>query len=215
MSKTTILLVRHGQSVGNIEGVFTGHTGHVLSDLGHKQAAMTAEYIHKHYMVDAVYSSDLPRAFQTAYPIAHAFGLPLVTDARLREINVGEWEGKPFVDMPQLYPDSFAVWLDDLIHARCPGGESVLEVAERAVAGINAIAEANPNKCVVIVAHATTIRSSLWKISGGSESAMQDMGWGGNCAISEVNYVDGRLQIVSTNYMEHLVGFESVLPKNL
>lgn len=215
MSKTTILLVRHGQSMGNIEGVFTGHTGHVLSDLGLKQAAMTADYLYKNYKVDAVYSSDLPRAFQTAEPTAQAFGLPIVTDARFREINVGEWDRKPFAHMLELYPEDYTVWMEDLIHARCTGGESVLEVAERVMDGINAFAAANPDKCVVVVTHATPLRCALWKISGAPESAIQDMSWGGNCAVSELVCVDGKFEIVSLNYMDHLSGFASALPSNV
>ena len=53
MDKTTILLVRHGQSEGNILGVFTGHSGYPLSELAHKQAAMTAEYIKGKYKVSS------------------------------------------------------------------------------------------------------------------------------------------------------------------
>ena len=215
MKKTTILLVRHGQSEGNILNVFTGHSGYPLTELGHKQAEMTAQYISKKYAVDGVYCSDLPRAFQTAEHIAHAFALPVVTDARLREINAGAWENKPFADLPNLFPESFAIWLDDLVHARCTNGESCLEVAERAVHALRNIAEVNPGKCLVVVAHATTIRAALWMISGASEVAMQKLGWGGNCAVSEIAMVDGELKLVSANYTGHLTGFETALPKNL
>ena len=96
MKKTTILLVRHGESMGNVLKLFTGHSGYPLSDLGHTQAARTAEYIHANYQVDAVYSSDLPRAFQTAEHIAKAFKLPVITHAGLREIYAGDWENERF-----------------------------------------------------------------------------------------------------------------------
>ena len=78
MKDTTILLVRHGESEGNVLGLFTGHSGYSLSKLGHTQAAKTAEYIHATYEVDAVYSSDLPRAFQTAEYIAKTFSSILI-----------------------------------------------------------------------------------------------------------------------------------------
>lgn len=215
MSKTTILLIRHGQSEGNILGVFTGHSGYPLSELGHKQAEMTGEYIRGNYDVDAVYCSDLPRAFQTAEHIAKAFSLPVVTDCRLREINAGEWENKPFADLPDLFSDAFTLWLEDLIHSRCTGGEAVLEVAERATNALLDLAVKNPGKCIAVVAHATTIRTALWKISGAPESAMQELGWGGNCGISELRLVNGALQIVSQNVTEHLRDFVTELPKNL
>lgn len=215
MSKTTVLLVRHGQSEGNILGVFTGHSGYPLSDLGHKQAEMTGEYIRENYDVDAVYCSDLPRAFQTAEHIAKAFSLPIVTDCRLREINAGQWENKRFVDLPELFPEAYGVWMKDLIHARCTGGESVVEVSERATEALQDIAAANSEKCIVVVAHATTIRSALWKISGATKETMDVLGWGGNCGISEISYEDGKLQVVSSNYTDHLSGFSSALPSNV
>lgn len=215
MSKTTILLIRHGQSEGNILGVFTGHSGYPLSDLGHKQAEMTAEYIRRNYDVGAVYCSDLPRAFQTAEHIAKGFALPIVTNCRLREINAGDWENKPFADLPELFPDAFTLWLEDLIHARCTGGESVLEVAERSANALQDIAVSNLGKCIAVVAHATPIRAALWKLSGASEDAMQDLCYGSNCGISELSFIDGALQIVSQNITEHLRDFVTELPKNL
>ena len=215
MSKMTILLVRHGQSEGNVLGLFTGHSGYPLSELGHKQAAKTAEYIHANYQVDAVYCSDLPRAFQTAEHTAKVFGLPVITHAGLREINAGDWENQSFDALLPLYPDSFPLWRNDFLNAYCVGGESVREVGERGAKALYEIAEENPGKCVVVASHATTIRSSLWKISGAPESAMQDMLYSANCGVSELSYVDGKLQIVSMNYADHLADLQTVLPSNL
>ena len=215
MKKTTILLIRHGESLGNVLGLFTGHSGYPLSDLGHTQAERTAEYIHKNYRVDAVYSSDLPRAFQTAEHTAKAFGLPVITNAGLREINAGAWENFRFADLPDLYPDSFPLWRADFLNAYCVGGETVREVGERGAKALYEIAAANPGKCIVVASHATTIRSALWKISGAPESAMQDMMYCANCAVNELVFEDGKLQIVSMNYAEHLAELQTKLPSNL
>ena len=215
MSKTTILLIRHGQSEGNILGVFTGHSGYPLTDLGHKQAEMTGEYIYKNYNVDGVYCSDLPRAFQTAEHIASGFALPVITDCHLREINAGQWENKPFDDLPVLFPEAYAVWMKDLQHARCTGGESVVEISERAIKALKDIAIANPEKCIVVVAHATTIRAALWKISGGTKEVLNALGWGSNCGINVLSFEDGVLNVVSSNYTEHLEGFSTALPSNV
>ena len=215
MSKTTILLVRHGQSEGNILGVFTAHSGYPLSDLGHKQAKLTGEYICRNYNIDRVYCSDLPRAFQTAEHIASGFALPVITDCRFREIYAGQWENKRFVDLPELFPEAYAVWMNDLSHGRCTGGESVVEVAERVTEALQDIATANPGKCIVVVAHATPIRAALWKISGGTKEILDTLGWGGNCGISELCFVDGELQVVYSNYTKHLEGFSSALPSGV
>ena len=215
MSNTTILLIRHGQSEGNIRGLFTGHSGYPLTELGHKQAEMTADYIREKYKVDAVYCSDLPRAFQTAEHTARAYGLPIVTDCRLREINAGRWENIPFSELSVQFPEAYRIWREDLIHFSADDGESVLDVAGRAVDALHSIAVANPGKCVAVFAHATTIRTALWKISGKPESAMEELSWGGNCAISELYFSDDKLQIKSMNHTEHLTGFETVLPKSI
>ena len=215
MSNTTILLIRHGQSEGNVLGLFTGHSGYPLTELGHRQAELTAQYIYKNYTVDAVYSSDLPRAFQTAEHTARTFGLPIVTDCRLREINAGKWENIPFADLSSQFPEAYAIWRQDLIRFCADGGESVLDVANRAVDALHAIAVANLGKCVAVVAHATTIRTALWKISGKPESTMQELSWGGNCAISVLSFSDNKLEIKTVNFTNHLDGFESVLPKSI
>ena len=215
MKKTTILLVRHGESMGNVLKLFTGHSGYPLSDLGHTQAARTAEYIHANYQVDAVYSSDLPRAFQTAEHIAKAFKLPVITHAGLREIYAGDWENERFDALLPLYPDSFPLWRADFLNAYCVGGESVRQVAERGAKALHEIAQANPGKCIVVASHATTIRGALWKVSGAPESEMQNMLYSANCGVSELELVDGKLQIVSMNYAEHLAELQTVLPSNL
>ena len=215
MQKTTILLVRHGQSEANAAGIFTGHSGFPLSELGHTQAERTAEYIKVRYPVNAVYSSDLPRAFQTAEHIALAFDLPVVTDARFREINGGAWERKQFDCLQDMYPEEFAVWKTDLGNARCTGGESVMELTDRVYAGICALARANPGKCIVITTHATPMRAAIWKTGNMSTSEFQNVPWGGNCGISEFSFADGKLSAVSLNYVEHLNGMQTKLPSSI
>ncbi len=215
MQTTKILLIRHGQSTANVAGLFTGHSGYPLSELGHKQAARTAEYIKQNYSVDAVYSSDLPRAFQTAEYTALAFGLPIVTDARFREIHGGEWERVHFDDLSKLYPTDYALWMSDVGNARCTGGESVMELADRVFQGLVSVGNAHPGKCVVVATHATPVRAAIWKAAGASASQMQNLSWGSNCGISEFDFADGKLTAVRVNYVEHLTGMQTQLPANV
>lgn len=215
MSKTTILLVRHGQSEGNVLGIFTGHSGYSLTEMGHKQAAITADYIEKNYKVDAVYSSDLPRAFQTAEHIAGCLDLPIITDCRFREISAGKWERKAFAVLGDLFPEDYGVWVNDTTNARCTGGESVQEVADRAVQGIMDVAAAHPGQCIVIATHATPIRASLWKIAGGTPEQFQKYNFGCNCAVSELIFEDGKISIVSANQAAHLQDCKTQLPSNI
>ena len=94
---TTLLIVRHGQSTANPNNIFAGHFNVPLTSLGIKQAEATAAYIAAHYRVDAVYSSDLERAFRTARILADRVGLDVHPCTDLREVYAGEWEGKSFV----------------------------------------------------------------------------------------------------------------------
>lgn len=213
MAKTTIVLVRHGQSEANLTDTFAGHSGYSLTPLGRQQASRAAEYIKNTYPVDAVYSSDLPRAFQTAEYTARAFNLPIVTDAHFREIFAGQWEGVQFDRLEADYPEDFAIWQKDIGNARCTGGESVKELIERVYQGLLGIAD--KGKCIVIATHATPLRAALWKASDVSNVDIQNISWGSNCAVSEFTLEDGKLTAVCVNYTGHLEGIETSLPTNI
>ncbi len=213
MAKTTILLVRHGQSEANLQDLFAGHSGFSLTPLGREQAKRTAEFIKKTYPVDAVFSSDLPRAFQTAEYTARAFDLPIVTDAHFREIFAGKWEGVPFDRLESEYPEEFAIWSRDIGNARCTGGESVAEVIERVHKGVLGLA--GKGNCIVVATHATPLRSILWKTAEDADVNIQNVSWGSNCAISEFSLESGKLTAVRVNYTGHLEGVETKLPENI
>ena len=91
---TTLIMVRHGLSTGNLEGVYCGQLDYPLAEKGFAQAALTGKYLKKNYHIDHIYSSDLLRAMQTAEPTARAFGLEIIPESDLREIGVGEWQGQ-------------------------------------------------------------------------------------------------------------------------
>src|SRR6187397_1651270 len=92
---TRLYLIRHGQSAGNAEGRFGGHGPTPLSDLGREQAEKTAIVLEKEG-VHAIYSSDLPRAVQTAEPLARRLNIPINTSPAFRERNIGVLEGLTF-----------------------------------------------------------------------------------------------------------------------
>ena len=86
---TTILMVRHGQSTANLNGLFAGQFDAELTELGHLQARRTAEFVVKTYQVDAVYASPLRRAYCTGEHIAALAGLPITAEPGLKEIFAG------------------------------------------------------------------------------------------------------------------------------
>ncbi len=153
---TRLILVRHGQSMGNLKRRFLGHTDLPLTEHGHAQAAAVARYLEDEH-IDAVYSSDLLRAYQTAEPIAASHGLPIVTDADLREIYAGDWENDTFLHIHETWGEEFRIFRSDIGHACPPNGESTMDVGRRVYACLTRIAEANPDRTVLVASHATAI----------------------------------------------------------
>src|SRR5215210_2010095 len=94
---TNVLLIRHGQSRGNAERRFGGHTATPLSARGHKQAQATARILESESLT-AIYSSDLARAIETAKPLSNLTGLPINGASAFRERSVGVMEGLTFED---------------------------------------------------------------------------------------------------------------------
>ena len=100
---THLYLIRHGESEANKIDAFAGHSQFNLTAQGRAQAEKAAEYLSTLH-VDAIYSSDLPRAFQTAQPTAERLGMTVVKREQLREIEAGEWEGRTSTICRQTIP---------------------------------------------------------------------------------------------------------------
>src|SRR4026208_1044242 len=107
---TNVLLIRHGQSRGNAERRFGGHTATPLSARGRNQALATARTL-KSESVTAIYSSDLARAMETAQPLSRLPALPVHGTSAFRERSVGVMEGLTFEDAAQKHPEQYAALL--------------------------------------------------------------------------------------------------------
>lgn len=202
--KTTVYLVRHGQSVGNLHDQFIGHTDIELTELGRQQARLAAQYL-KDLPVDAIYSSDLMRAYDTAMETAKLKGLPVIKTAGMREIYGGQWERKVFPTLRESHGEDFSVWCDDFGNARCTGGESVLELQERIVGEVRRIAEENPGKAVMIFCHATPIRVFRAHCDGASPAAMGEIPWATNASVTHAEYEAGEFRLVAYS-VDHFMG---------
>ncbi len=149
---TTFWLVRHGQTDWNVEGRWQGHADPPLNALGRKQTQILAEGLANVHF-DAIFSSDLDRAYETACAVGDRQGIKVRIEARLREINLGEWEGLTREEIKKLYP---AEWKDREmfpLEARVPGGESLFELATRIIPAASDIARLYPSGLVLIVSH--------------------------------------------------------------
>ena len=147
--ETRVLLVRHGQSEWNAAGRWQGQADPPLSDLGRLQAREAARAVGA---VDAIWSSDLQRAAETAIIIGDQIGVgPVVVDDRLRERDAGEWTGLTRAQIEQRNPGFLADG------NRPPGWEPDRDLLRRAGAALASIAGAAPGGDVLVVTHAGVV----------------------------------------------------------
>ena len=162
---TRMLLVRHGATPLTAEDRYSGADGVELSDEGRAQARALAERLAGH-PIRAVYASPLSRTLETATLVAKPHGLPIETQAGLREISHGHWEGLTRKDVQERFPDEFSAWEVDPFTVAPKGGESGAAVITRALPVIREIVLAHPNDEVLVVSHKATIRLILASLLG-------------------------------------------------
>jgi probable phosphoglycerate mutase len=154
-----LILVRHGRTAANAAGLLQGRADHPLDEVGQAQAARIAAALAD---VDRVVSSPLARARQTA---AH-LGRDVEVDDRWRELDYGEFEGRP---LHAVSAQDWAKWRGDP-HFAPPGGESLLALHERVCAALDELAAAARRDTVVVVSHVSPIKSAVaWALGTGVE----------------------------------------------
>ncbi len=210
---TRVIMVRHGESLGNAEGFFAGQTDIPLTPLGQQQAERTAEYL-RDRKIDRIYSSDLIRSMQTAAPTARMHGLEIIPEVGLREIFAGEWEHMPYAEIFERYPQSRGIWKDH-VGLACPdGGESVAHVAQRVKETVDRLVAENAGKCIALFTHALPIRSMGCFWQGIPITEMERLPWSTNASVSEAEYFsDGRVEMICYGYNAHQAGMETGFPK--
>ncbi len=160
----TFLIARHGYSEGNKEKRFSGQMDVPLDAVGHAQAESIKDYVLGHYKVDAIYASDLIRAFDTAKPLADALGLSVVTEPLLREVDVGLWQGRLIEDVKRDDPFLFEAYKTSPGIFRFPHGEGYIDVMRRASGALSRLAKENDGKTVFIATHGGVVRNlrAVW-----------------------------------------------------
>jgi probable phosphoglycerate mutase len=149
---THLLLVRHGQTDWNAEGRIQGIVDTPLSALGREQAAELAARLAAE-PIDAIVSSDLVRARETAAPLAQARGLEVRAEPRLRERAFGIFEGHTYSEVEANWPSEFAIWRRREPGYAVPGGESYLALRARVLACLGELVADNAGQSVLVVTH--------------------------------------------------------------
>ena len=201
-----LLLVRHGESRGNRERRFGGHGPTPLTDLGHRQAALTAAALARSDEPTVVISSDLARAKQTATPIAAACGVDLAFDPGVRERSVGLFDNMLFTDAKREHPSHWDRLVSRDPDACPPGGETIDTVYQRVSGSVQRIVTAHPGKRVIVVSHGIAIFHAIAHIFGlGSPSAgLRVFALVDNCSVSRFRYRDSHWRVEAINDRAHL-----------
>lgn len=161
MTATTLLLVRHGETVWHADNRYAGAASDIdLTDRGRHQAAALAEWA-VGARIDAVVASPVRRALETARPVASALGLPLDVVDELREVSFGVAEGRTAEELHLLDATMFRRFREDPAAHPFPGSESAGMAASRAETALRAVAAKYPATTVLIVAHNTLLRLGL------------------------------------------------------
>lgn len=209
MAETTrILLIRHGQSLGNAEGRFGGHTATPLSERGRAQAAATARALAAEN-VTAIYSSDLPRAVETATPLADALGLEINRAESFRERGVGRMEGLTFEEAAARFPAEYAALLRRDFEHVLDGGESYRQMLDRSARALDAAVAANPGGTLAVFSHTGTIGILTLHLMGALDAPELRPVWikTSNCGVVRLDLRDdGFLRVLALNDTRHLAG---------
>jgi broad specificity phosphatase PhoE len=206
METTRVLLIRHGQSQGNAEGRFGGHTATPLSSRGRRQAEATARALASETFA-AIYSSDLLRAVETAEPLARLAGLTLQSSDALRERSVGVMEGLTFEEAAAQHPEQYGALLRRDFEHVLLGGESYRQTLDRASRKLDQAIEQHRGGRIAIFTHTGTICILTLHLMGALDAPELRPVWitTANCGITRFELrSDGFIRVLAVNDTRHL-----------
>ncbi len=210
-----LIVVRHGQSVANLEGKYAGHYNTPLTDAGKLQAEKSAEYVAEKYKIDAVFSSDLDRAYETAKALGDKVGIEVVKSAEIKEIFCGTWENMKVTDVAAEYEEDYKVWVNDFCNCRPTNGESVKEHYERIVRAFEKLAKEYAGKTAYVATHGTPIRVLMAETCGAGLEKIAEVPWASNASLTFIDYKDGKLVAGKTSFDDHLAEMKTQVPKGV
>jgi broad specificity phosphatase PhoE len=205
MAVKRVIFIRPGETDWNRDLRYQGWVAIPLSPYGQRQAQRLANYI-RNIGVSALYTSDLKRASDTATILAEKLGSEPIVDKRLRERNIGTWQGLTQKEMQSWYSDEYKQFLADPDGFRVPGGESRKDVRERILAAFNDFLAADKGETIAILSHSTAINALLAEIIPGVKFGSVDVS---NTSVTTIKRDDGKWQLVTADDITHLDGMSA------
>ena len=203
MQATRIIAVRHGETAWNVDTRIQGQLDVPLNDNGRRQAQRLARALAASEQINAVYSSDLLRAWDTAQSIAAAVGLQTITEPGLRERGFGSFQGKTFTELETQWPDETARWRTrDPVWAP-PEGETLVAVRERVERATHALAQRHIGSQIVLVAHGGVL-DMMYRCAAGLDVRAPRTWALGNASINRLLWTPQGLTLVGWADTAHL-----------
>jgi broad specificity phosphatase PhoE len=196
-----LILARHGETAWNVEKIYRGRADVNLDEVGIKQAELLGKYL-SNWELEAIYSSPLKRALDTANIIAHYQKVDVHVAEGLIDFDYGKWQSLPEQEAKRLYPTLHNEWHNNPHKVTMPGGESLEDVRKRAIEVVNDVLTKYQGS-VVLVSHRVVNKVLICSLLGLDNSHFwnikQDVG-----GITIFNYVDGRFVLIRHNDTSHL-----------
>lgn len=194
-SATTLFLVRHGQTLWNVERRLQGHMNSNLTETGRRQALLAGETL-KGVPISAAFTSPSGRAVETAKGILGAREIPLTFVEGLREINLGPMEGLPITEAMERHPKACRDFWEAPHHFDLPGAERFSQVQERALAAIEGLVAQHPGETLLLVSHAIAIKTVLAACLDKELSQMNELRLPENGRVLTLKAEGGRLTLL-------------------
>jgi broad specificity phosphatase PhoE len=196
-----LILARHGETMWNVEKVFRGRADVNLDEVGIKQAELLGKYL-SNWELEAIYSSPVKRALDTANIVARYQKVVVRIAEGLIDFDFGEWQSLPEQEVKRLYPAILNEWQSNPHKVKMPGGESLEDVRMRAVEVVSDVLSRHRGN-VLLVSHRVVIKVLICYLLGLDNSHFgnisQDVG-----GITIFNYADGRFVLTRHNDTSHL-----------
>jgi 2,3-bisphosphoglycerate-dependent phosphoglycerate mutase len=206
-STTTLYLVRHGETLWNLEHRFQGQKDSPLSPHGEEQVKCLAPFFMDH-PIDALYSSDLGRAMATSKVIEKATGKESQALSAWRERCFGIFEGLTHGPAREKDPESFDLWRSGSMDVKVSEGESRREMLTRVLSSVSELLSRHPGEKIAIVSHGGTL-SALWRYLEPDRHESEGFSIP-NASISTLLGNDGELKVQEWSTITHLQGLKSL-----
>jgi broad specificity phosphatase PhoE len=211
MNIKRVIFVRPGETDWNFSERWQGWLDAPLNSHGRHQVGRLAMLL-RNIGIGALYTSDLRRATETADVICKHTGIECKADKRLRERDIGRWQGLKLDEVKEWFPKDYEEYMADRMAYVFPGGESLVQVQERTCAAFNDILKEDAAETVAIVSHTVSIRVLLMTLIDGYDAVTARLG---NSSVTTIARDGDGWKMVVPNDTMHLDGLESRIVKEM